>query len=207
MTVEIRFAVVDDIDTRCVMDKSKLYLSHTDEGIVLTREEYAEADTEGPWRFERANGMLVVMTPAGLEHHETVEPFRNHLGAYAIAHPEIMEHVFQESWTAVQDDTDRLPDIAVYLTGGTGRLPDRVPELIFEIVSQGVQDRKRDYEEKRSEYERIGVQEYVIVDRFDHRLTVLRLEEATFVETVLQPSDRYSTPLLPGLEIPLSGII
>ena len=107
----------------------------------------------------------------------------------------------------MEDDSDRLPDIAVYLTGGTGRLPDRVPELIFEIVSRGSKDRKRDYEEKRSEYERIGVQEYVIVDRFDHRLTVLRLEEATFVETVLQPSDRYNTPLLPGLEIPLSGII
>ena len=189
------------------MGKSKLYLSHTDEGIELTREEYAEADTEEPWRFERVNGRLVVMTPAGLEHHETVEPFRNHLGAYKIAHPEIVEHVFQEAWTSVEDDADRLPDIAVYLTGGTGSLPGRVPEMIFEIVSQGSQDRKRDYEEKRSEYERIGVQEYVIVDRFDHRLTVLRLEEATFAETVLQPSDRYNTPLLPGLEIPLSGII
>jgi Uma2 family endonuclease len=189
------------------MGKSKLYFSHTDEGIELTREEYAEADVEVPWRYERANGRLVIMTPAGLDHHETVEPFRNHLGAYALAHPDVIKHVFQESWTAVEDDTDRLPDIAVYLTGGTGRLPDRVPELIFEIVSQGSKDRKRDYEEKRSEYERIGVQEYVIVDRFDHRLTVLCLEEATFVETVLQPSDQYSTLLLPGLEIPLSGII
>ena len=189
------------------MDKSKLYLSHTDEGIELTREEYAEADTEGPWRFERANGRLVVMTPAGLEHQITVKSFRNHLGAYELSHSDIVEHVFQEAWTSVEDDSDRLPDIAVYLTGGTGRLPDRVPELIFEIVSRGSKDRKRDYEEKRSEYERIGVQEYVIVNRFDHRLTVLRLEEATFVETVLQPSDRYNTPLLPGLEIPLSGII
>ena len=189
------------------MDKSKFYLSQTDEGIELTREEYAEADTEEPWRFERANGRLVVMTPAGFEHHITVESFRDSLVAFKLAHPDIVKHVFQESWTAVQDDADRLPDIAVYLTGGTGRLPDRVPDLIFEIVSQGSKDRKRDYEEKRSEYERIGVREYVIVDRFDHRLTVLRLEQATFVETVLQPSDHYSTPLLPGLEIPLSGII
>ena len=189
------------------MDKSKLFLSHTDEGIELTREEYAEADTEGPWRFERANGRLVVMTPAGLEHQITVKSFRNHLGAYELSHSDTVEHVFQEAWTSVEDDSDRLPDIAVYLTGGTGGLPDRVPELIFEIVSRGSKDRKRDYEEKRSEYERIGVQEYVIVDRFDHRLTVLRLEEATFVETVLQPSDHYNTPLLPGLEIPLSGII
>ena len=189
------------------MGKSKLYLSHTDEGIELTREEYAEADTEGLWRFERANGRLVVMTPPGFEHHITVESFRDSLVVFKLAHPDIVEHVFQEAWTSVEDDADRLPDIAVYLTGGTGHLPDRVPELIFEIVSLGSQDRKRDYEEKRSEYERIGVQEYVIVDRFDHRLTVLRLEEATFVETVLQPSDRYNTPLLPGLEIPLSGII
>ena len=78
------------------MGKAKLYLSHTDEGIELTREEYAEADTEGPWRFERANGRLVVMTPPGIERHITVKNFRNHLGAYELSHPDIVEHVFRK---------------------------------------------------------------------------------------------------------------
>ena len=189
------------------MGKSKLYLTHTDAGVAMTREEFAEADFEGPWRYERHNGRLAVMVPPGYEHHRTVKSFRNHLGAYELNHPEIVQDVFQESWTSVNDDTDRLPDIAVYLRGGTGRIPNRVPDLIFEIVSQTANDHRRDYEEKRADYERLGVREYVIVDRFDHRVTVLQLEAGAYVEGVLGPDDAYTTPLLPGLEIPLAGVI
>ena len=58
-----------------------------------------------------------------------------------------------------------------------------------------------------TEYERIGVREYVIVDRFDHRLLILRLEAGRYTETELGPDDSYTTPLLPGLEIPLADII
>lgn len=189
------------------MSKSKLFLTHESHGLNVTREEFAEADFEKSWRYEREKGRLVVMVPPGYEHHVRVEIFRNHLGAYKLTHPDSVEHVFQEAWTSVEDDTDRLPDIAVYLTGGSGQLPDRVPDLIFEIVSQGVKDRKRDYEEKRAEYEKIGVQEYVIVDRFDHRVTILKLEQGGFVETILNSDDSYSSPLLPHLEIPLADII
>ena len=86
-------------------------------------------------------------------------------------------------------------------------MPNRVPDLVFEIVSQGRKNRIRDYEEKRDEYERVGVKEYVIVDRFEHRLSVLRLTGGAFVESILEPDDTYSTPLLPGLEISLTGIL
>ena len=189
------------------MSTSQLYLTHEDEGRLLTRSEYADAGIEAPWRYERVNGRLVVMTPAGYDHHSTVEPIRNHLGAYKLSHPEVIEHVFQESWAAIENDTDRLPDIAVYLVGGSGRIPGRVPDLVFEVVSESAEDRHRDYEEKREEYERIGVQEYVIVDRFEHRVTVLTLVEGQYQEAVLGPNDVYTSPLLPGLEIPLHEII
>lgn len=149
------------------------------------------------------------MPPPAHEHHVTVEPFRNHLGAYALAHPEIIEHVFQEAWTSIDEDIDRLPDIAVYLRSQNepSKLPDRIPELIFEIVSPGRANRRRDYDEKRDEYERIGVSEYVIVDRFDHEVTVLRLVDGHYHEELLKPRDTYRTTLLPGLEIPLQVII
>ena len=189
------------------MGKSKLYISHTDDGLELTRDEFAEADYEQPWRYERVKGRLIVMVPAGHDHQETAEPLRDQLVVYKVAHPDIVEHVFQESWTAVEEDSDRIPDIAVYLTQSSGRIPERVPELIFEIVSSTVQDRRRDYEEKRAEFERIGVREYVIVDRFEHQVTVLRLQDGEYREAILGPNDDYLTPLLPGLQIPLSGIV
>lgn len=189
------------------MGKSKLALTHADDGLELSREEFADADLKPPWRYERSNGRLVVMSPAGHEHHSRTAWFRNHLGSYALQNSEIVEHVFQESWATVDDDTDRIPDIAVYLVGNTGRIPDRVPDLVFEIVSESAADRCRDYEEKRDEYERLGVREYVIVDGFAHKLTILRRGDEGFVETQLGPGDEYTSPLLPGLLIPLEGVL
>lgn len=189
------------------MGKSKLLLTPADEGMELSREEYAEADVKGPWKYERVRGRLIVMAPAGHDHHLTAEPFRDYLVVYKVQHPDVVEHVFEESWTTIDDDTDRHPDIAVYLQTSSGRIPDRVPDLIFEIVSEDRRDRERDYDEKRGEYESIGVREYVIVDRFEQRVTVLLLEEGGYVETVLDTGKVYSTPLLPGLEVPLSEVL
>ena len=87
------------------------------------------------------------------------------------------------------------------------QIPQRLPEIVFEIVSPGNDAHDRDYVEKRNDYEQAGVQEYVIVDRFEHRVTVLRRDGETFVESTLQDDDEYTSPLLPGLEIPLQGIV
>jgi Uma2 family endonuclease len=192
------------------MSATILQLTAADAGLELSREEYAEADWSEGVRFERSHGRLVAMPPAGHDHHVTSEPIRDHLVVYKLAHPDVVEHVFEESWTAVDDDTDRIPDLAVYLKSADAeplRIPDRVPELIFEIISPGRENRRRDYDEKRDEYERLGVLEYVIVDRFDHEVTVLRLVNGQYQEQILKPTDTYRTPLLPGLEIPLQPII
>ena len=184
-------------------------IGRADDGMELTREEYAAAEWVEGVRFERVNGKLVVMPPAGHEHHVTSEPIRDYLVVYKLAHRDLVEHIFEEAWTAIDEDTDRIPDIAVYLrTRSEGlRIPDRIPEIIFEIVSPGRANRRRDYDEKRDEYERLGVLEYVIVDRFDHEVTVLRLVDGTYQEQILKPADTYRSPLLPGLEIPLQPII
>ncbi|MBW3538856.1 MAG: Uma2 family endonuclease [Planctomycetes bacterium] len=191
------------------MGKSQLYLSETDDGLELSREEFAEADHDERLRFERVNGRLRVMVPPGFDHHRSVKPFRNHLGAYELEHPEIVEDVFQEGWQVTDDETDRIPGIQVYLCANEDprRFPERVADMIFESVSEDPRDRRRDYGDKRDEYERIGVREYVIIDRFERRLTVLRLSDGRYVETVLGPDDVYTSPLLPGLAIPLHGIL
>jgi Uma2 family endonuclease len=191
------------------MGKTKLYLTHEDQGLRLTREEFANADTEEPWRYERANGSLVVMTPRGYEHHRVTKYFRNHLGAYELAHPEVVEDVFQECWSSIDSLTDRIADIAVYLRSSAGKKkqPDRVPDVIFEIVSAGPHNRRRDYEEKRDDYGRFGVREYVIVDGFQHTVTVLRLSESGYEESSLGADDAYTSPLLPGLEIRLKDVL
>ncbi|MEX0718489.1 MAG: Uma2 family endonuclease [Planctomycetaceae bacterium] len=187
------------------MSKTIVRLTHENHGLPVTREEFSEAEFEEPWRYERAHGRLVVMPPPGFHHHRVTSGFRDHLGAYRLAHLDLVEHVFQESWTAIDELTDRIPDIAVYLNSEVEppEFPERVPDLIFETVSSGRAARVRDYEEKREDYRRFGVREYVIIDRFEHRLTVLRLVDREYVESMLGPGDVYTTALLPGLQIPL----
>ena len=191
------------------MSLTQLRVDATSDGMPLSRADFAEAEFALPHRYERSNGKLVVAPPAGYGHQSAGKPFRNHIGAYELAHPDIVEDVFDECWITLPDDTDRIADMAVYLRTDEARpdYPERIPELVYEVVSPGFQNRKRDYEEKRLEYEQAGIREYVIIDRFDQQVTVLRLTVDGFDETVLKPKDTCTTPLLPGLEIPLESII
>ncbi len=191
------------------MSKPQLFITGEDEGLELSAAEYAEADFQPPWKYERAHRRIVVLPPPGYYHHVIAGVLRDHLGAYRLSHPETVEHVFQESWLRVDDDTDRHPDITVYLRESSPgeEIPARVPDIIFEVVSPGRPAHDRDYVQKRSDYEQVGVREYVIVDRFEHCVTVLRREDDKFIESTLQEGDDYTTPLLPDLRIPLHGII
>jgi Uma2 family endonuclease len=198
------------LDQDLVMStKPDLHLSIADHGVKLTREEFGEAQYDEPWRYERVNGRLVVMVPAGHDHQRPTNRIRDYLGAYHLRRPDVVEDVFSEAWVSTKRDTDRIADIGVFLTASKdkGQGPDRAPDVVFETVSGGGEDRKRDYVDKRAEYLRIGVKEYVIIDRFEQRVTVLRRTRGRFVESDLGPADIYTSPLLPGLKIPQKGII
>ena len=83
-------------------------------------------------------------------------------------------------------------------------VPDQAPDLMFEIVSPGRASHDRDYLEKRADYHRFGIREYVIVDRFKREVLVLTWKEGDYVESVLDENAVYTTPLLPGLSIGLA---
>ena len=187
----------------------QLHLGQLDDGRPTTTEEFANASYDEGWIYERVNGRLVVMAPDGGGHVLQSEPWRDHLGAYCLARPEIVQAVVSQAWVHVDDDNTRIADIAVYLGGPREALniPDQVPDLVFEFVSPSKKDRLRDYVEKRADYQKIGVREYVIVDRFDKQVTVLTLGEAGYQERILSPADTYRSPLLPGLEVRLAEVL
>jgi Uma2 family endonuclease len=146
------------------------------------------------------------MSPAGPEHRFVSRPFRRELCRFWAEHLSLVEDVDVKGWVATSPDDDRLPDICVYLKGDDSQrlVPDRAPAMVFEFVSQGHADKKRDYIEKRNEYHAIGVKEYVIVDRFKRAVLVLRWQPDGYTEHALTEHDFYSTPPLPELVIPLS---
>ena len=183
-----------------------------DEGERISREEFGEIAVENGWKIERAGGRLVLMPRAGRPHRRCGKTFRFELNRYWMSHLALVEDVEAERWVYIEDDTDRVPDTAVLLKdsplAGDDLDPGRVPDVLFEFVSPGAEARERDYEEKRAEYHRLGVREYVIVDPAERRVTVLRWEADGYAEAaVLGPADSYTSSMLPGLEIPLSEAI
>ena len=189
--------------------QAPLILGPEDAGRAVSAEEFASAEFVAPWKYERVAGRMVVMAPDGKDHDDCSEPVRDHLGAYRLARPDLVERVVSEAWIRVDGGTDRIGDIGVYLVrdDAIGERPDRVPELMFEVVSPGRESRDRDYVEKRDEYHRLGVREYVIIDRFAGAVTVLTHAPEGYLGRVLGRGDVYTSPLLPGLAIPLVEVL
>jgi Uma2 family endonuclease len=146
------------------------------------------------------------MSPAGPDHRESARPFYRKLIHYWDEHENVVDYVDVEGWVRTSDDDDRLPDICVYLKASASgeRVPERVPDIIFEIVSENLADQERDYIDKREEYHRIGVREYVIIDRFKRAALVLTWRPDDYAEQVLAETAVYTSPLLPGITIPLA---
>ena len=93
---------------------------------------------------------------------------------------------------------------------GRGRLPNTrqdQPNIAIEFVSASKRDFQRDYIDKRDECLRVGVQEYWIIDRFRRRMTVVRGGVDPVTEIIITERDTYTTPLLPGFELPLAQLL
>jgi Uma2 family endonuclease len=131
------------------------------------------------------------------------------LDKYLEQRPDIVFEVFPNPWVRDRDSTDRIGDIGVYLVrpGGGCDYPDQPPDILFEIVSPEARDRRRDYQEKPIDYLRMGIREYVIIDRFRKQVTVLTRAADLFEERVLGWSDEYASPLLPGFSVKLREVM
>jgi Uma2 family endonuclease len=191
-------------------DQTTLRLGRADDGRLVSAEEFADADYDEPWKYERVDGRLVVMFPGSEAHDDRIEPWLEHLYVYKIAHRDLVEKVVPEAWVRINGLIDRIGDIGVYLRPTDGSTPigrpERVPELMIEVVSESAKDRRRDYVEKKADYHSVGVREYVVVDRFRRTVTVFAREPDGYAERVLQEEDVYESPLLPGLLIPLTAV-
>jgi len=190
------------------MENAVLRFGPKDDGIRMSASEFAVAEHQEPYIYERVKGRLVVMSPAGPEHRSVSRAFRRELGGYWAQHPNVVDDVDGEGWVATSPDDDRIPDICVYLAGEDSALvvPGRVPELIFEFVSSSRSDQERDYIDKRAEYHAIGVKEYVVVDRFKQAVLVLAWQQNDYAEKWLGQNDNYVTEVLPGLSVSLAEV-
>jgi Uma2 family endonuclease len=117
-----------------------------------------------------------------------------------------LDATFHEE-TVVTPTERRRADRVIY--AGLGRDPQEgeVPAVVVEFVSAGKRSLIRDYDQKRDEYLAIGVREYWIIDRFARCLTVYRPHGSGSIQQVVREGEVYTTPLLPGFELRLDGLL
>ena len=100
------------------------------------------------------------------------------------------------------------PDLCLVLRGNpvvvNNRRVEGAPDIVVEILSS---DRNRDLIRKRQLYAEAGVPEYWIFDPRSDTATILELRNGEYAErAVLTADDTLTTPLLPGLAIPLADV-
>jgi Uma2 family endonuclease len=71
------------------------------------------------------------------------------------------------------------------------------PLLVVEVVSPGAESRRRDYFDKRNQYEWRGIPEYWIVDPQEGCVTVLTMVDGLYTETIFNGDDLAISPTFP----------
>lgn len=113
--------------------------------------------------------------------------------------------------TVVFSDTDVVEPDLIYIARERLGIVTEInvsggaPDLVVEILSPST--RRRDLVLKRRLYESRGVGEYWIVDPRAATVQVLRLDGGSYrAAAVLGAGDELTTPLLPGLAVPLDAV-
>jgi Uma2 family endonuclease len=111
------------------------------------------------------------------------------------------------------DDDDVAPDV-IWISNSRlqtalrsdGKL-HAAPELVIEVLSPGTINERRDREAKLKLYSRRGVSEYWIVDWVSRHTQIYRRDDAQLkLAETLYETDSLSSPLMPGLSIPLTDL-
>jgi Uma2 family endonuclease len=104
----------------------------------------------------------------------------------------------------------RYPDLVVlkpeHLAMVTTRLTIRgdmpAPRLVAEVVSPGDDNEKRDYVDKREQYQARGIPEYWLIDPQEQTIQILKLEAGQYVEVdTFRGDDRLESPTFPMLSL------
>ena len=179
-------------------------------GLKLTYDDFVLFPDDGK-RHELIDG----------EHYVTPSPNRKHqkvsgnlfllIGTWLEQHP--IGQIYFAPFDVIFSMFDIVEPDLLYMSNERAQrvLTDAnvkgTPELVIEIGSEGT--RKRDETIKRRLYERSGVSEYWVVDPEIDVVRVYRRGTGGFkrpIELRAEDNEVLTTPLLPGLSLPLARI-
>jgi Uma2 family endonuclease len=185
--------------------------------VKLTLAEYLTYEDGTDNRYELVDGELVLMPPPTHLHRRIAQLLERLFQA------EIQRSNHQ--WETGRGDIGvniqhsyrniaRIPDVVVFV-GEAFRNENRTdidtmtdvailtapPRLVVEVVSLGEANRKRDYEQKPREYQRMGIPEYWIVDPERQVVTTLILCDGLYAETEYHDAEPITCQTFPELSL------
>ena len=178
--------------------------------VKLTYDDFVLFPDDGK-RHELIDGEHYVTPSPNTKHQRVLASLYLMIGSWLETHP--IGEAFLAPYDVVLSNFDIVePDLLYFSAECKARVLTELhargaPDIAVEIASPGT--RKRDATIKQRLYERTGVLEYWIVDpetnvvRIYHR-TGDRFDSAR--ELTREAGDVLTTPLLPGLEMPLSRV-
>lgn len=192
--------------------RKEIKIGPDDHGRKMSLRDFEFAESRPGYHYELSRGYITVSEVANFVHAFVVATIREFLDVYKSANPKAMYVALTEMGAKllIPDwDSERHPDIAVYLTRPKGRRDCKMwrrwfPEFVIEVVSE--RSRDRDYIEKRQEYWTLGVKEYWIVDADRELVTLLRRGRSDWTEKRIGRDDVCTTKLLPGFSLPCKVI-
>jgi len=167
-------------------------------------------DTELREKMELDDGELYIMPRPRREHQSALFWLIWHLADYIRGFAEPPVEAYPDLVVVLSQNPRRVlvPDLAIILADRSDIFRDGyakgIPDIVAEILST---DRSRDLVRKRQLYADAGVPEYWIFDPENDTALLLELHDGDYISRdLLTASETLTTPLLPGLAIPLADV-
>jgi Uma2 family endonuclease len=179
-------------------------------GMKLTHDDVLLFPDDGQ-RHELIDGEHYITPSPNIRHQEISGRLFLLIGAWLQEHP--VGRAFYAPLDVVFSRFDVVEPDLLYVSNEraaallAGQHVTGAPDIVVEIASPAT--RKRDETIKRQLYEGSSVAEYWVVDPDTDAIRVYKREGDCFaraVELSSEAGDVFTTPILPGLEIPLSRV-
>ena len=183
-------------------------MERQDSTTKLTYADYLRFPDDG-LRHEIIDGEHYVTPSPATRHQRISRNLLYFIQSYLERHP--IGELFSAPFDALLSDFDIVVPDLLYLSNEraqflTSKNLQGPPDLVIEILSPTT--RSRDRKLKRDLYERVGVQEYWVVDPEQDRVEIYRGRTGTFGKPISVPrTGAVTTPLLPNFELPLDRVL
>jgi Uma2 family endonuclease len=172
-----------------------------------TEQEYLALQTNHLVEFD--NGTIQMLPLPTKTHQLILQFFYKLLEAFVAAHKLGGTALVAPYRLRVPKGKFREPDVLYMTSEQNARAGEDFTEaaqLVGEVVSED--DPDRDYVTKRSEYARVGVPEYWIIDRVERQVLVLRLKNRKYaVHGRFLPGQQATSHVLPDFEVAVDRLL